>query len=333
MSTVKRSVLLFVFLAVSAFCLAAVDIRVVTGADVDLDFADDGVNAATVLDAGARSDGVWRFGRGVSIDSRSGLSMSYTVPNAVTAATGYLRTGLTRRTGAFSTRLVNNSIGRITTDGSGDFFLTELAGRVEYSTLDFAAFVEPGVEWEFGESTALERYARAGVSALVSERLIAEVTVELGDVEDIRRYQRRIVAETAVSWYTAAAMNTAFGLGWYSSDDVESIHGNELPAWTYTEATVRAHVTFGAGPHAQVTVAAPNTVRWYDHAFVREDGGLGDAPQRVADMRPSVAVSLWPAGENIEVRSNVGVRYVTSNTRELEQFGVVGGLSLAVKLR
>ncbi len=284
--------------------------------------------------AGARSDAGLRLSRAVSADNRLDVRVVHAGPAALTGVEGAAKTGLTYRQGPFTARISNDTMVYLSTAETGDFLMTDAGLRVEYGAEDYSVFLKPELEWEFADETTRDRSAGVGVSALLGDAVVGEISGRVGDSDNPRRYQRRVLGELEVDWYTPGATTVRFGAhgGLYASNDVEEVDGEELAAWTYTEAGGRIEATAQLGPSARIMLELPMSVRQYAHDFV-VDGKVGDSPQLRSEFRPALALSLWPVGDRLELRPTLEGRLVRSNSPDLERFDVSGGISAHWTLR
>ncbi len=323
----KRTVpfmLAAIALAFSGIHGFALDLTASSGIELDLDAH--GERAAEAF-AGILADVDARLSPTVTIDNRSRLRGGIDVETRDTRGLGEARTGITYRAAPFTARLANDTVAQITGDGTGDYIETDLALNLSWGTPDYSVFFEPGAEWYFAGITDVDRRVRTGVSTMLGDDLIADVSAELGDRTNDERYQMRISGEAELNWYNtgASTVGLSAGAGRFVSQDEQEFDGQDLPIWTYSQFAVGPRTAFRPTSVSRVGLDVPVRIRRYDHNYIA-GGQLGDNAQISTQVRPDFTVSVWPA-EYLELRSELGATIKRSNTPALEQTGMTAGLS------
>ncbi|MFW6388042.1 MAG: hypothetical protein ACOC0B_02085, partial [bacterium] len=258
------------------------ELGVGTGVDADFDLSG-GSGQSFEAYAALRGDGDVRLSPALTLDNTTSLRGGADVETGAGRGRAAAETGLTLRSAPFTLRLANDTVGQLTEDGVDDYLLSDVNANFAWGTTDYSVFFEPGIEWYSGATSDTDRRARTGVSALLRDDMIAEVVAVIGDRSNENRYQMRLEGEAQLDWYTPgpATVGLSTGAGRFVSQDEQQLEGQNLPVWTFTEASAGSQLSFQTSRTSRLGLDVPVTVRWYDHNYVNEDGTLGDATQVV----------------------------------------------------
>lgn len=278
--------------------------------------------------AGVRGDGDVRLSPALTLDNTTSLRGGADLETGNALGRAATETGLTLRSAPFTLRIDNDTAGQVSEDGADDYFLSDLSANFAWGTPDYSVFFEPGVEWYIGATTDVDRRAKTGMSALLRDNMITEFVATIGDRRNENRYQMRLEGDAQLDWYTSgpAAVGFSAGAGRFISQDTQELEGQELPVWSYTQASAGSELSVQTSRSSRIGLDVPVTMRWYDHNYVNDDGTLGDATQVSAGVRPDLSVSVWPA-DYLELRGEAGASVIRSNTPGLEESGLQAGLS------
>ncbi|MCA1753192.1 MAG: hypothetical protein LC641_00545 [Spirochaeta sp.] len=319
-----------ILVAISATPLSAVDVHVSAGIDSDYDL--DQNDARNWLFLGGGLDSSWVLSRVLFLDSNAHLRIDYLTPDEVKTATAAMLTGMTFRRDRYFARVAVDTIGRITDDGSDDFFLADLSTRFEYGSIRYSLFVEPGVEREWGDNAMIGRRIKGGFSRVLGDRAVGEIAALAGDDRDDLRKQWYYGARTELEWYPALPRPVAFrveaGVERYRSDDELVFSGEGVPFWSYNQYQMSLGSSIRSSSQTRLTLGVPLTMRVYDHNALQEDDTLSGETQWSLQMEPRARFSVRPFDDRLELSARFGADLTRSNSPILEQNFLVGGISV-----